>query len=142
MPLATSVRALHALARRGLVEAVGLCNVTVGQIEEARRITDIASVQVELSLWNDDSVLGGVVQYCITHGIPLLAYRPLGGPDHRRRIETDPVLAAAGRGPWRDAGRDRAGGAGRSVAADLANSRPHPRRDSALGRACRPPVLH
>ena len=41
-PLATSVRALDALKRRGLVEAIGLCNVTVGQIEEARRITEIA----------------------------------------------------------------------------------------------------
>ena len=40
VPLATSVRALHALRRRGLIDAVGLCNVTVGQIEEARRITD------------------------------------------------------------------------------------------------------
>jgi aryl-alcohol dehydrogenase-like predicted oxidoreductase/predicted kinase len=100
VPLATSVRALHALARRGLVEAIGLCNVTVGQIEEARRITDIASVQVELSLWNDGNVLGGIVEYCLAHGIPLLAYRPLGGPEHRRRIDTDPVLAklAADRG--------------------------------------------
>ena len=92
VPLATSVRALHALARRGLVDAIGLCNVTVGQIEEARRITDIASVQVELSLWKDDTVLGGVVGYCIRHGIPLIAYRPLGGPEHRRRIDSDPVL--------------------------------------------------
>jgi len=93
VPFATSVRALHALARRGLVDAIGLCNVTVGQIEEARRITDIASVQVELSLWKDDNVLSGVVGYCIGHGIPLIAYRPLGGPEHRRRIDTDPVLA-------------------------------------------------
>lgn len=92
VPLATSVRALHVLARRGLVGAIGLCNVTVGQIEEARRITDIASVQVELSLWNDGSVLGGVVEYCTTHRIPLLAYRPLGGPERRRRADTDPVL--------------------------------------------------
>ena len=35
-PLATSVRALAALQRDGLVESIGLCNVTVGQIEEAR----------------------------------------------------------------------------------------------------------
>jgi aryl-alcohol dehydrogenase-like predicted oxidoreductase/predicted kinase len=100
VPLATSVRALHALARRGLVDAIGLCNVTVGQIEEARRITEIASVQVELSLWNDGNVLGGIVEYCGAHDIPLLAYRPLGGPEHRRRIDTDPVLAklAADRG--------------------------------------------
>jgi aryl-alcohol dehydrogenase-like predicted oxidoreductase/predicted kinase len=93
VPLATSVRALHALARRGLIDAVGLCNVTVGQIEEARRITEIASVQVELSVWNDASVLGGVVGYCLSHGIPLLAYRPLGGPERRRRVESDAVLA-------------------------------------------------
>src|SRR4029453_5804930 len=44
--LSTSVRALAALKRDGLVEHVGLCNVTVGQIEEAREITEIAAVQV------------------------------------------------------------------------------------------------
>ena len=93
VPLATSVRALHALKQRGLVHAVGLCNVTVGQIEEARRITDIAAVQVELSLWQDANVLGGVLDYCAAHDIELLAYRPLGGPEHRRRVESDPVLA-------------------------------------------------
>jgi predicted kinase len=51
-------------------------------------------------LWNDGNVLGGIVEYCLAHGIPLLAYRPLGGPEHRRRIDTDPVLAklAADRG--------------------------------------------
>jgi pyridoxine 4-dehydrogenase len=59
--LTTSVRALHALRRRNLIAAVGLCNVTVGQIEEARRITSIDAVQVELSLWRDASVLSGVV---------------------------------------------------------------------------------
>ena len=63
IPLATSVRALHALKRDGHVEAIGLCNVTVGQIEEARQITGIASVQVELSVWQDAAVLGGVLEY-------------------------------------------------------------------------------
>ncbi len=92
VPLATSVRALDTLRRRGLIEGIGLCNVTVGQIEEARRLTDIDAVQVEVSLWHDDNVLSGVVDYCTANGIPLLAYRPLGGPGHRRRIETDPVL--------------------------------------------------
>src|SRR4030095_12520701 len=77
---ATSVRALDALRRDGLVEHVGLCNVTVGQIEEARRITDIAAVQVELSLWQDQHVHSGVMDYCLANGIELLAYRPLGGP--------------------------------------------------------------
>ena len=82
-PLGTSVRALAALKDEGLIERVGLCNVNVGQIEEARRITDIAAVQVEVSVWHDENLLNGVVAYCIEHEIQLLAYRPLGG---RRRL--------------------------------------------------------
>jgi aryl-alcohol dehydrogenase-like predicted oxidoreductase/predicted kinase/histidinol phosphatase-like enzyme len=92
-PLATSVRALDSLKRDGLVEAIGLCNVTVGQIEEARRITEIAAVQVELSVWRHDSLLNGVAEYCVTHDIPLIAYRPLGGPERRRSSLADPALA-------------------------------------------------
>ena len=61
-PLATSVRALASLKRDGLIESIGLCNVNVGQIEEARRITEIAAVQAELSIWNDESILGGVAE--------------------------------------------------------------------------------
>jgi len=91
-PLSTSVRALASLKRDGLVDRVGLCNVTVGQIEEARRITEIAAVQVELSVWHDDNVLSGVAAYCITNGIRLIAHRPLGGPQRRRRTQSDPVL--------------------------------------------------
>jgi aryl-alcohol dehydrogenase-like predicted oxidoreductase/histidinol phosphatase-like enzyme/predicted kinase len=89
----TSVRALAALKRDGLIDSIGLCNVTVGQIEEARGITPIASVQVELSLWNDDNILSGVAEYCIANDIRLLAHRPLGGPQRRRRVLSDPVLA-------------------------------------------------
>ena len=91
-PLSTSVRALAALQRDGAIEHIGLCNVNVGQIEEARRITDIAAVQVELSVWHDDGFLSGVAEYCVANGIRLLAYRPLGGPHRHRRTLSDPVL--------------------------------------------------
>ena len=91
-PLATSVRALDALRREGLIERIGLCNVNVGQIEEARRITEISAVQVELNLWHDTNLLNGVVQHCIEHAIQLIAYRPLGGARQSRRLLSDPVL--------------------------------------------------
>ncbi|HEY6359577.1 MAG TPA: aldo/keto reductase [Vicinamibacterales bacterium] len=91
-PLATSVRALASLKRDGIIESIGLCNVNVGQIEEARRITEIASVQVELSIWQDGSILSGVAEYCLAHGIQLLAYRPLGGPQRRQRTRRDAAL--------------------------------------------------
>ena len=91
-PLATSVRALDGLRNEGLVERIGLCNVNVSQIEEARRITEISAVQIELSLWHDTNVLNGVVQHCIDHGIQVIAYRPLGGARQARRLASDPVL--------------------------------------------------
>jgi aryl-alcohol dehydrogenase-like predicted oxidoreductase/histidinol phosphatase-like enzyme len=91
-PLSTSVRALDSLKRDGRIAAIGLCNVNVGQIEEARAITEIASVQVELGPWRDDSLLNGVAEYCAANGIRLIAHRPFGGPARCRRNMSDPVL--------------------------------------------------
>jgi aryl-alcohol dehydrogenase-like predicted oxidoreductase/predicted kinase len=96
-PLATSVRALEQLKRDGLVGAIGLCNVTVGQIEDARSIAEIDSVQVELSVWHDHHFLSGVVAHCLANRIQILAYRPLGGPSRRRKTAADPALAAIAR---------------------------------------------
>jgi len=93
VPLATSVRALAALKRDGLVAHIGLCNVTVGQIEEARRLTDVDAIQVELSIWNDDNLLSGVAAYCVANGIRLIAHTPLGGPRRARRTTSDTLLA-------------------------------------------------
>jgi len=91
--LATSVRALASLKRNGLIERIGLCNVTVGQLEEARRIVDIAAVQVELNLWNDSNFLSGIVDHCIRNGIQVIASRPLGGVGRRKRTASDSTLA-------------------------------------------------
>lgn len=93
VPLATSVRALAALKRGGLIKAVGLCNVGVRQIEEARRIVDIETVQNELSVWNHDGILSGVAEYCRRHEIRFLAYRPLGGRKAKARTASDPTLS-------------------------------------------------
>jgi len=94
VPLSTSVRALADVKRQGLIAGVGLCNVTVGQIEEARRIVEIDAIQVEAGLWHDQQFLGGVVRYCIDHRLRLLAYRPLGGRKSRSRTANHPVLGA------------------------------------------------
>jgi aryl-alcohol dehydrogenase-like predicted oxidoreductase/histidinol phosphatase-like enzyme/predicted kinase len=92
-PLATSVRALDALKRDGRIGAIGLCNVNVAQIEEARRITDVAAIQVEMSIWQDGSLLNGVAGYCVANGIQIIAHRPVGGVKLKRRTLSDPVLA-------------------------------------------------
>ena len=93
---ATSVRALAALQRDGWIEQIGLSNVTVGQIEEARRLCEVASVQVELSPWHTANLQNGVAEYCVTHGIRLMVHRPLGGRQGARRLAADPLLAELG----------------------------------------------
>jgi histidinol phosphatase-like enzyme len=49
-------------------------------------------VQVELGVWCDDAILGGVVEYCLAHDIAVLAHRPLGGERRRARTARDGVL--------------------------------------------------
>jgi aryl-alcohol dehydrogenase-like predicted oxidoreductase/histidinol phosphatase-like enzyme/predicted kinase len=93
-PLAVSVRALAALQREGLVAELGLCNVNAAQIEEARGIAPIANVQVRLGVLDTAAMKGGVVSYCLSRGIRVLAYRPFGGPAGVARIRRDPVMAA------------------------------------------------
>ena len=92
-PLTTSVRALETLRRDGLVDTIGLCNVNVAQIEEARTAGEIATIQVELNPWNDDNVLNGVLEYCVAQRLRLLAFRPLGGAKGHRRIANDGLLS-------------------------------------------------
>jgi aryl-alcohol dehydrogenase-like predicted oxidoreductase/histidinol phosphatase-like enzyme len=75
----TSIRALASMRDEGLVRNVGLCNVTVGQIESARSIVEIAAVQASMSAYDDSALRNGVAEYCRDHGITLIAYRPLGG---------------------------------------------------------------
>jgi aryl-alcohol dehydrogenase-like predicted oxidoreductase/histidinol phosphatase-like enzyme len=96
-PLSTSIRALAALEANGLIERIGLCNVSRAQIERAQQIVSIDAVQVELSIFRDRELFSGVVRYCADHGITLIAHRPLGGTGRRRRLQTDPVLSELAR---------------------------------------------
>jgi histidinol phosphatase-like enzyme len=70
---------------------VGLCNVNVTQIAAAREIAEIWSVQVSLSVLDDENVRNGVVEYCRDNGIHVLAYRPLGG-QRAARLSRETVL--------------------------------------------------
>jgi aryl-alcohol dehydrogenase-like predicted oxidoreductase/histidinol phosphatase-like enzyme len=90
-PLETSVRALAALQSEGKINRIGLCNVNVAQIEAARQIVQIDAVQVSLSVLDAENLRNGVAEYCRDNAIPLIAYRPLGGP-LALRLSRDPLL--------------------------------------------------
>ncbi|HWM89024.1 MAG TPA: aldo/keto reductase [Kofleriaceae bacterium] len=89
--LSTSVRALAELRAAGVVRAIGLSNVSLGQLLEASRITAIDAVQVRLNFWDHEALHGGLVEHCRDSGIALLCHTPLGGRDWPRRAR-EPVL--------------------------------------------------
>ena len=91
-PIGTSVRALARLRDEGTIREIGLCNVTVSQIQAAQSLAPIASVQVSMSPLDDESLRNGVAEYCRTHGILLVAYRPLGG-ERIRQLARDELLS-------------------------------------------------
>jgi aryl-alcohol dehydrogenase-like predicted oxidoreductase len=79
VPFLESVEALAELARLGKVREIGLSNVSVEEIERARRVIPIASVQNRLNPFFREALDEGVVEYCSREGILFLAYSPVGG---------------------------------------------------------------
>ncbi|MFN0029493.1 MAG: aldo/keto reductase [Acidimicrobiales bacterium] len=98
VPLRTSLRALAALAREGLVARVGVCNVNLAQLEEALGEAPIAAVQIGLSLFDDHLERSGLLQRCEQAGITVMAHSPLGGPGRAARLCRRPELVAIGAG--------------------------------------------
>src|SRR5688572_27918462 len=75
------------------VRDVGLTSVDVAHIDAARGIVDVSAVQASLSLVDPESVLNGEAEYCLDHGIEIIAYRPLGGRRGSAVLARDPLLA-------------------------------------------------
>lgn len=93
---ATSVRALAQLRSRGLVEKVGLSNVTLAQLEEARGEVEVSAIQVALGAFDDAVFRSGLVRRALDHGIEIHGHSPLGGPKRVKRLARDRELAQLG----------------------------------------------
>ena len=92
VPFADSVGALAELRAAGKIRWVGLSNVSVDQIDAARRIVPIATVQNRLSPFFREAIRDGVVGYCAREGIGFLAYSPVGGGRLNRKLPSHPTL--------------------------------------------------
>ena len=88
--LEEQVTALAELREEGLIKHVGLSNVTMKQVEDARRIVPIACVQNMYNLVhrNDDALIDALAR----DGIPYVPFFPLGGFS---RLQSDALSAVA-----------------------------------------------
>jgi pyridoxine 4-dehydrogenase len=77
VPLVESVGALKQFQDQGLIEHIGLSEVSIEQLEEAMSMTTIVSVQNEYSLVNRQHE--DVVDFCAANNIVFIPWSPLGG---------------------------------------------------------------
>jgi aryl-alcohol dehydrogenase-like predicted oxidoreductase len=92
VPLRESIEALAELQRRGKVRWVGLSNVSVEEIELARKIVPIQTVQNRLNPFFREAVNEGVVEHCGKLGLGFIAYSPVGGGRLNRKLPDHPVV--------------------------------------------------
>ncbi len=94
VPLEDSVGALADLQSEGKIRHIGLSNVSVAEIETARSIVDIVSVQNRLNPFFREAVRDGVVDYCDRNGLAFFAYSPVGGGRLNKKLPHIPELQA------------------------------------------------
>lgn len=97
VPFAESVGALAELQRAGKIRHLGVSNVSVEQLEEARRIAPIASVQNEYNIANRAS--DDVLETCERLGIAFLPWYPLGAGDCLRTSRVKKIAKRRGASP-------------------------------------------
>ncbi|MEO0836269.1 MAG: aldo/keto reductase [Cyanobacteria bacterium J06642_3] len=82
VPFAESIGALAQLQQEGKIRHLGISNVTLEQIETARSIVEIASVQNRFSFNNRTNQ--DILDYCTQHNIAFIPYGSLGAHPLRR----------------------------------------------------------
>jgi pyridoxine 4-dehydrogenase len=121
-PLEESLGAIKDYVDRGAIRHVGISEVSVEQVEQARQVVPIASVQNHYNL--DERGADDVVDHCEREGIAFVPYFPLrgdGGPgvgaaaDRQARLAAEALTGRApyprhalGRASAREPGRPRA----------------------------------
>ena len=75
VPVEESLGAIKRLQTQGKIRFVGLSEVTVEQIEQARKVIDIVSVQNEYNITNRKSE--AVLDYCTQHNIAFIPWFPV-----------------------------------------------------------------
>jgi len=100
VPFDESVGALAELAQAGKIRHLGLSNVSLAEIEQARRIAPIVSVQnrfnnasggdEEFNGVTDDQTIA-VIDYCAQHGLAFIPWGPLAAG----KLSSDRIAAIA-----------------------------------------------
>lgn len=93
VPLQVSLECLAELQADGCIRHIGLSSASTKQIEAAKTVISVESVQNALFVGHGDSL--DVVKLCHNEAIPFFAYFPLGmGMLIQKKIDLEPIAVA------------------------------------------------
>ncbi len=98
VPFDEQIGALRELRDAGKILYVGLSNVSLEQLQRAREIVEIASVQNNYNVGNRASE--PILEYCEAHRIAFIPYFPLDGGDIHAVEALEPIAKAHGATIW------------------------------------------
>jgi len=90
VPLEDSLGELVRLAGEGKIRHIGVSNFSLAELQRARRLTPVVSVQNRFNF--EDRRSDGVLEYCARHGMAFIPWAPL---DSGRHAQTRSVAALA-----------------------------------------------
>ena len=76
VPLEDSLGALKKMQQQGKIRFIGLSNVSVSEIERAKKVVNVVSIQNEYNIMNRRSE--EVVEYCEKHKLTFIPWYPIG----------------------------------------------------------------
>ncbi|CAN7310989.1 aldo/keto reductase [Bosea sp. LjRoot9] len=94
IPIEDTMAVFLALRNEGKIRHIGLSEVGIEQIERARSVVEIATVQNRYNL--TDRRHHEVLDYCERHGIGFIAFYPLGAGTLARSAAVEQIVARTG----------------------------------------------
>jgi pyridoxine 4-dehydrogenase len=79
--------------KEGLIRFVGVSNFSVEQIQRARDVVEVVSVQNQYNPWHRQPESDGVLEYCETEGLTFFPWSPLGGSRRVGNLEDISAIA-------------------------------------------------
>lgn len=87
-----SLLAAAEAVKRGWVRRIGLSNVTIEQIRQAREVVDVVSVQNKYSLFHRRPEWDGTLDYCQKEQLLFLPWSPFGGRMEHQVLRRAPAV--------------------------------------------------
>lgn len=85
-PIEQSLQPVKEAQEEGLIRYIGVSNFTVDQINRARDVVEIVSVQGQYNPWHRWPEYDGVLEYCEQKKLTFIAWSPLGGQTRVSRL--------------------------------------------------------